>query len=131
MRNEALIRLSKFKDRQCKVVSVSTSQEEIGTRGAIPSSFLAEPDVALAVDVSHATDHPDADHRKFGAFTLGGGPIVTRGPNVHPAVFERLVECAQKDKIEIQIGRPRPTGTDARSIQISRGSSYWFDWYPS
>ena len=105
----------------CKVIAVSTSQEEIGTRGAITSSYLADPDVALAVDVSHATDHPDADHRKYGAFTLGGGPILTRGPNVHPAVFDRLMECARKEKIEVQIeADPRPTGTDARSIQIAR-----------
>ena len=119
--NEALIRLSTSKKLNCQVVAVSTSQEEIGTRGAITSSYLADPDVALAVDVSHATDHPDADHRKYGAFTLGGGPILTRGPNVHPAVFDRLIECARKDKIEVQIeADPRPTGTDARSIQIAK-----------
>ena len=119
--NEALIRLSQTKKLNCKVVAVSTSQEEIGTRGAITSSYLADPDVALAVDVSHATDHPDADHRKYGAFTLGGGPILTRGPNVHPAVFDRLMECARKEKIEVQVeADPRPTGTDARSIQIAR-----------
>ena len=80
-----LLRLAKGRKPSCKVVAVSTSQEEIGTRGAITSAHLADPDVALAVDVSHATDHPDADHRKYGAFTLGGGPILTRGPNVHPA----------------------------------------------
>jgi endoglucanase len=119
--NEALIRLSTSKSLNCQVVAVSTSQEEIGTRGAITSSYLADPDVALAVDVSHATDHPDADHRKYGSFTLGGGPILTRGPNVHPAVFDRLIECARKDKIEVQIeADPRPTGTDARSIQVAK-----------
>lgn len=119
--NEALIRLAKSKKRTCKVISVSTSQEEIGTRGAISSSYLASPDVALAVDVSHATDHPDADHRKYGAFTLGGGPILTRGPNVHPAVFQRLMDCAQSENIPVQVeADPRPTGTDARSIQISK-----------
>jgi putative aminopeptidase FrvX len=119
--NEALLRLAKGKKPNCKVVAVSTSQEEIGTRGAISSAHLANPDVALVVDVSHATDHPDADHRKFGRFTLGGGPILTRGPNVHPAVFERLMECASKEKIEVQIeADPRPTGTDARAIQVAR-----------
>ena len=76
--NEALLRLAKGRKPSCKVVAVSTSQEEIGTRGAITSAHLANPDVALAVDASHATDHPDADHRKYGAFTLGGGPILTR-----------------------------------------------------
>jgi endoglucanase len=82
---------------------------------------LANPDVALAVDVSHATDHPDADQRKYGAFTLGGGPILTRGPNVHPAVFDRLMDCAKKESMTVQIeADPRPTGTDARAIQIAR-----------
>ena len=82
---------------------------------------LKNPDIALAVDVSHATDHPDADHRKYGRFRLGGGPIITRGPNIHPAVFDRLVDCAEKANITIQIeADPRPTGTDARSIQIAR-----------
>ena len=82
---------------------------------------MTNPDVALAVDVSHATDHPDADHRKYGRFKLGGGPILTRGPNIHPAVFERLVSCAEKNNIPVQIeADPRPTGTDARAIQIAR-----------
>ncbi len=119
--NEALLRLKKGKKPNAKVVAVSTSQEEIGTRGAIPSAHLVNPDVALVVDVSHATDHPDADHRKYGSFELGGGPILTRGPNIHPAVFERLLKCAQKNKIQVQIeADPRPTGTDARAIQVSR-----------
>ena len=119
--NEALLRLAKGRKPSCKVVAVSTSQEEIGTRGAITSAHMANPDVALAVDVSHATDHPDADHRKYGAFILGGGPILTRGPNVHPAVFDRLMECAEKEGMPVQIeADPRPTGTDARAIQISR-----------
>ena len=119
--NEAILRLAKGRKPICKVVAVSTAQEEIGTRGAITSAYLANPDVALAVDVSHATDHPDADHRKYGRFTLGGGPILTRGPNIHPAVFDRLVGCAEKANSPVQIeADPRPTGTDARSIQVAR-----------
>lgn len=119
--NEALLRLAKGRKPSCKVVAVSTAQEEIGTRGAITSAYLANPDVALAVDVSHATDHPDADHRKYGRFKLGGGPILTRGPNIHPAVFDQLVTCAEKANIPVQIeADPRPTGTDARSIQVAR-----------
>ncbi len=121
--NEALLRLANAKGIKpnYKVVAVSTSQEEIGTRGAISSAHLVNPDVALVVDVSHATDHPDADHRKYGSFKLGGGPILTRGPNVHPAVFAKLTSCAAKEKIPVQIeADPRPTGTDARAIQVAR-----------
>ncbi len=120
--NEAFLRLCKPRKPAVKVVAVSTSQEEIGVRGATTSAFLSNPDVALVVDVSHATDHPDADHRKYGAFILGGGPILTRGANVHPLVFERLLECAEKEDIPVQIeADPRPTGTDARAIQVARG----------
>lgn len=120
---EALRRLAAERNGlAAKVVSVATVQEEIGTRGAIPSSYTVNPDVALAVDVGHATDHPDCDPRKHGDHKLGGGPLICRGPNINPLVFERLVECAEREKIPFQIETDaRPTGTDARSIQIARG----------
>lgn len=121
--NEVVRRLVKERVKkkfQAKVIAVSTSQEEIGTRGAIPSSFALQPEFAVAVDVGHATDHPDCDPRKHGSFQLGGGPIVSRGPNISPIVFKRLVECATKEKISIQIKADSgPTGTDARAVQLA------------
>ena len=120
---EALIRLAKEKAKlNTKVVSVATTQEEIGVRGATTSAFAVDPHVALAVDVGHATDHPDCDQRKFGETKLGAGPIICRGPNINPKVFDRLIACARKAKIPIQTeADPRPTGTDARAIQMARG----------
>ena len=120
---ETLIRLAKAKTKlSAKIVSVATTQEEIGVRGATTSAFAVNPHVALAVDVGHATDHPDCDNRKFGETKLGGGPIICRGPNINPKVFERLIACAKKAKIPVQLDAdPRPTGTDARAIQMARG----------
>lgn len=119
--NETLKRLAGKHKPHAKIVAVSTSQEEIGVRGAMTSAHSVAPDVAIAVDVSHATDHPDADNRKFGEFKLGGGPILSRGPNIHPAVFDRLLECAETENIAVQIeAEARPTGTDARAIQVAR-----------
>ena len=120
---EALIRLAKEKAKlHARVVSVATTQEEIGVRGATTSAFAVDPHVALAVDVGHATDHPDCDQRKFGETRLGGGPILCRGPNINPKVFDRLVACAKKARIPYQTeADPRPTGTDARAIQMARG----------
>jgi len=120
---EALVRLAKAKARlHAKVVSVATTQEEIGTRGAQTSAFTADPHVALIVDVGHATDHPDCDQRKFGETKLGGGPIICRGPNINPKVYTRLLACAKRAKIPHQLeADPRPTGTDARAIQMARG----------
>lgn len=117
---EVLRRVAKLKNVKTEVISVATTQEEIGTRGAITSSFAVKPDVGIAIDVGHATDSPDCDHRKYGSFTLGGGPILGRGPNIHPKVFRHLKKCADKIGIKYQIeAEPRPTPTDARSIQVA------------
>ena len=120
---EALIRLAKEKAKlHAKVVSVATTQEEIGVRGATTSAFAVDPHLALAVDVGHATDHPDCDQRKYGETKLGGGPIICRGPNINPKVYARLIACAKKARITVQLeADSRPTGTDARAIQMARG----------
>jgi len=119
---EALIRLAKEKTRLvAKVVSVGTSQEEIGVRGATTAVYAVNPHIAVAVDVGHATDHPDCDNRKYGETKLGAGPILCRGANINPKVFTRLLACAKELKIPYQIeADPRPTGTDARAIQVGR-----------
>jgi endoglucanase len=120
---ETLIRLAKEKKPlAAKVVSVATSQEEIGVRGATTSAYLVNPHLAVAIDVGHATDHPDCDNRKFGETKLGGGPILCRGANINPKIYDRLLKAAKKAHIPYQIeADPRPTGTDARAIQVGRG----------
>jgi len=119
---EAIIRLSKNKKSLAwQVVSVATTQEEIGIRGATTASYAVDPMIAVAVDVTHATDHPSCDPKRHGDCKLGGGPMICRGPNINPFVFQRLVDCAKKIKIPYQIeADPRPTGTDARALQIAR-----------
>ena len=116
---EAVLRLAKSQVA-ARVTAIATTQEEIGTRGAMTAAYSERPDFAIAVDVGHATDSPDCDHRKYGSFKQGGGPIVSRGPNTNPIIFDRIVECAEKAKIPYQIeADPRPTGTDARAIQVA------------
>ncbi len=119
---ETLIRLAQSKKKlAARVVAVATTQEEIGVRGATSAAYAVDPSVALAVDVGHATDHPDCDQRKYGETKLGGGPIICRGPNINPKVYDLLVQCARKEKIAVQFeADPRPTGTDARAMQIAR-----------
>ncbi len=120
---ETLVRLAKEKKKlTAKVVSVATSQEEIGTRGATTAAYLVNPHIAVAIDVGHATDHPDCDNRRFGETKLGGGPILCRGANINPKVYQKLLAAAKKAKIPYQLeADPRPTGTDARAIQMGRG----------
>ena len=64
----------------------------------------------------------DMDKRAHGEFTVGGGPIVARGANINPHLFEMLVASAKKTRVPFQIGaEPRATGTDASPMQVSRG----------
>jgi endoglucanase len=103
------------------VHAVSTVQEEIGLRGAHTSAFGVDPQVGIAVDVTHATDCPTMDKTQNGDLKLGGGPVVARGPNMNPLVVERLRAAADAADIVVQweaIGRG--TGTDANAIQLTR-----------
>ncbi len=104
------------------LVAAATVQEEVGLRGGITSAYGVDPVVGIAVEVGHATDYPDIDKRKHGEFECGKGPIIARGPNINPVLFEALVAAAEKAKVPYQIGaEPRGTGTDANAIQLSRG----------
>lgn len=103
-------------------IAAATVQEEIGTRGAMTSAYGVNPDVAIAFDVTHATDYPGIDKTKYGAITCGEGPVIARGPNINPLVFDRLVAAAEAEGIPYQFeAEPSVTGTDARAIQVTRG----------
>lgn len=104
------------------LIAAATVQEEIGLRGGTTSAYGVDPMVGIAVEVGHATDYPDIDKRKHGEAECGKGPIIGRGPNINPVLFELLVQAAEKAKVPYQIGaEPRGTGTDANAIQLSRG----------
>ncbi|TJW12300.1 M42 family metallopeptidase [Parvibacter caecicola] len=103
-------------------IAAATVQEEIGTRGAITCAHAVNPDVALAFDVTHATDYPGIEKSKYGSITCGEGPVIARGPNINPVVFRRLVAAAEAEGIPYQLeAEPSVTGTDARAIQVTRG----------
>lgn len=105
-----------------ELVSVSTVQEEVGLRGGTTSGYGVNPDLAIVVEVTHATDTPDVDPKGIGRVEVGKGPALSRGANINPVLFELIVETAQQEGIPLQIiGAPRATGTDANALQLSRG----------
>jgi len=102
--------------------AVSTVQEEIGLRGAATSSYGVNPDVGIVVEVTHATDYPDVDQSSIGRVELGKGPVIARGANINPVLFDLIIDTAAAEDIPVQIiGVPRATGTDANVMQLSRG----------
>ena len=115
------LRLLRGKSFPAALYSVSTVQEEIGLRGARTSAFGISPQVGLALDVCHATDYPDEDKRKVGELRLGKGPVITRGANINPRVFDLLVRAAREEEIPVQIeAEGGGTGTDANAMQLNQ-----------
>jgi endoglucanase len=106
---------------QCGVFAVSTVQEEIGLRGAKTAAYGIQPQIGIAVDVTHATDCPSIDQRQLGEIKLSFGPVIVRGPNMNPKVVERLMAIGHENDIPFQISvTGRAAANDANALQVTR-----------
>ena len=105
---ETMRRLSRAR-LKAAVFGTSTVQEEVGSRGALTSSFKIAPDIAIAIDVCAASDHPESDKKSLGDVKLGKGPVLYQGSNINPTLGELLVGTAKREKIPFQFcGPPGP-----------------------
>jgi putative aminopeptidase FrvX len=104
------------------VVAVATVQEETTFGGATTTAYALRPDVAIIVDVTHATDAPGVEVSEIGAHPFGSGPAIERGSTLNPRVVEILCETAEAEEIPFTLqASPRQTGTDLDAIHASRG----------
>jgi len=118
---EALRRCHERSSLSASFAAIAAVQEEIGLYGARTSSFATEPDLAIVVDVTHATDAPSIEEKELGTHNLGSGPVIFRGATLSPKVFELLVETAEEAGIEHTVGATgNSTGTDADAVQFAR-----------
>jgi len=116
-----VLRLASKMKLRCALHAVSTVQEEIGLRGATTSCFGLEPQVGIAVDVTHGTDYPDIDKRSHGDVQVGSGPTISVGANINPKLASMFIDTAKKKRIDVQIeAEPGATATDASVLQTSR-----------
>jgi endoglucanase len=105
-----------------EICAVANVQEEVGLLGARQIAYSLKPDVALVVDVTHATDYPTVSKTQHGDVKIGGGPAVTHGGCNHSEIVKRLVEIAAKKKITLQHEAMSSTsGTDTDVIFWTRG----------
>jgi endoglucanase len=118
---EALRLLSEEDALAAEVVAVASVQEEIGLYGARGAAFGLDPDAAIAVDVTHATDTPGIPKNEHGEHALGSGPVITRAANLSPIVTDGLIEAAEEADISYTLeADSRYTSTDADAIQLTR-----------
>ncbi|MDQ3387054.1 MAG: M20/M25/M40 family metallo-hydrolase, partial [Actinomycetota bacterium] len=118
---EALRLLSEEDNLNAEVVAVACVQEEIGLYGARGAAFGLDPDAAIAVDVTHATDTPGVSKNENGDHALGSGPVIKRASNLSPVVSDGLIATAESEEIPYTLeADSRSTGTDADAIQFTR-----------
>jgi len=107
---------------KAEVSAVSNIMEEVGLLGARQIAYSLKPDVALVVDVTHATDYPTVSQTQHGDVKIGKGPTLTHGGCNHPEVVDRLEEVAHREKIKLQHETMSATsGTDTDVIFWTRG----------
>jgi putative aminopeptidase FrvX len=107
---------------QAEVCAVSNVQEEVGLLGARQIAYSLKPDIALVVDVTHATDYPNISKPQHGDVKVGHGPTLTHGGCNHPEVVARLEQVAKVKKIPLQHEAMSSTsGTDTDAIFWTRG----------
>jgi len=107
---------------EAEVCAVSSVQEEVGLLGVRQIAYALKPDVAVVVDVTHATDYPTVNKMQHGDVRLGRGPTLTRGGCNHPEVVARLEAVAKAGRIPFQREATSTTsGTDADAVFWTRG----------
>ena len=107
---------------QAEICAVSNIQEEVGLFGARQIAYSLKPDVALVVDVTHATDYPTVSKPQHGDVHIGKGPAITHGGCNHPEVVARIERVAKAKKIPLQHEAMSSTsGTDTDAIFWTRG----------
>ncbi|MBU6333475.1 MAG: M42 family metallopeptidase [Chloroflexi bacterium] len=103
------------------VAAVATAHEETSFAGAYTAAFGFDPQLAIAVDVTFATDHPNASRRSHGYVRLGSGPNLSRGGVTSPVLFELLLAAAADHQIPYTVSAgPNASGTDADAINLTR-----------
>jgi putative aminopeptidase FrvX len=103
------------------VAGVAGVQEEIGLHGAQAMAYGLQPDLAVVVDVTHATDAPGVNASELGEHGLGSGPTIMRGAIVSRPLNDLLDAAAKAEGIdcttEVVGGATR---TDADVVHMSR-----------
>ncbi len=106
-----------------RVVAAATTQEEIAWTGggALVAANAVKPKMAIVIDVTFATDHPDIEKKEIGDHSLGSGPVLSRGALLSPVVFELLRAAARAKSIPFTVhAAGRDTATNADAIYIAQ-----------
>ncbi len=102
---------------------VFTVQEEVGTRGATVSAYTVNPDYAIVIETTTASDIPDTPENKK-VCKVGNGAVVSfmdRGTVYNKDLYKLAREIADKNGIPNQTKTVVAGGNDAAAIHKAAG----------
>lgn len=116
---EVLKRLAS-KNCQVGIYAASTVNEETNMGGAYFAAASIHPTIAIACDVTFATDYPGVNKNKYGDIQLEKGPVLAKGAPINIKVNQLLEKAANRKNIRVQYElTPRMTGTDADKMRYT------------
>ena len=117
--SEVLRRLSN-QDLKIGVYGASTVNEETNMGGAYFAAAGIKPTLAIACDVTFATDYPRVNKAKYGDITLDGGPVLAKGAPINRQANRLLEQSAKALSMNVQYElTPAMTGTDADRMRLT------------
>ena len=118
---EVMKKLHIVKDKlKVGVYCASTVNEETNMTGAYFAAAGIKPNLAIACDVTFATDHPGVNTAKYGDFSIDKGPVLANGAPINKKINKIIEKSAKKLKISLQYElTPGHTGTDADKMKLT------------
>ena len=99
------------------VYFVGSTQEEVGSRGAKTAAYALDPDLAIAIDVDHATIPGSRPNTTVDLDSL----CASIGPFLQPKLLKRLMDCAAAHHVKLQTTvAERNTYTDGDAVALVR-----------
>jgi len=99
------------------VWALASVQEEVTFAGAFTSAYQLRPTLAVAVDMTFGTGTGSSGYQTF---PIGKGVTLGIGPSIHPFLYKRFKEIAER--IEIPFANdlmPEYSSTDADALQLT------------
>lgn len=115
--------LETVNEAPCELYGGFNVQEEVGLRGAKTSSYMVNPDIAIALDSGIASDVPGCD--KTGC-ELGKGPQIIfydGGLLPNQKLKRYILDTAKKHEIPVQLTYLEGGSTDAAMMQYARNGA--------
>ncbi|HNB37321.1 MAG TPA: M20/M25/M40 family metallo-hydrolase [Anaerolineales bacterium] len=99
------------------VWAAATVQEETTFGGSYTSTFQIRPTIAIAVDMTFGKGTGSSGYQTF---PIGKGVTLGIGPTVHPFLYKRFKEVAERVEIPVSDDlMPEYSSTDADAMQLT------------